>query len=111
MIAAEVAKDYTGPMRPFIVGSVAALFLTASCWLGAAWAGPPSLEGRPRGKTAATSSDASPKGRRYPALAYAAAGLIILIVVTIVAFPSRKEAWDQQLEKKPRRAGRRIRGE
>jgi hypothetical protein len=111
MIAAEVAEDYTGPMRPFIIGSVAALFLTASCWLGTALAGPQSVGGRPKGKATATSSEASPKGRRYAALAYAAAGLITLIVVTIVAFPSRKEAWDQQLEKKPRRAGKRIRGE
>jgi hypothetical protein len=110
MIAAEVAKDYTGPMRPFIVGSVAALFLTASCWLGAVWAEPPSLGGRPKSKTA-TSSEVSPKSRRYPALAYASAGLITLIVVTIVAFPSRKEAWDQGVEKKTRRAGKRIRGE
>jgi hypothetical protein len=46
----------------------------------------------------------SPIKGRYPALAYVTAILIILIVVTIVAFPSRKETWDQRVEK---RRGRR----
>jgi hypothetical protein len=98
-------------MRPLLLRSVAALFLTARCWLGTAWAGPPSLEGRPKGNTTASSSEATRKGRRYPALAYATAGLITLIVVTLVVFPSRKETWDQRPEKKLRRTGKRIRGE
>jgi hypothetical protein len=111
MVAAGVAEDYIDPMRPLILRSVAALFLTTSCWLGTALAGPITQESRPKGKTAATSSEASSKARRYPALAYAGAGLVTLIIVTIVAFPSRKETWDEQLEIKPRRTGKRMRAE
>ena len=111
MVAAGVAEDYIDPMRPFILRSVVALFLTASCWLGTALAGPITQESRPKGKTAATSSETSSKGRRYPALAYAAAGLFTLIIVAIVAFPSRKETWDGQLAVKPRRTGKRMRAE
>jgi hypothetical protein len=44
-------------------------------------------------------ADSPPKGR-YPVLAYAVAIVITLIVVAIVAFPSRKETWDQRVQKR-----------
>jgi hypothetical protein len=55
----------------------------------------------------------TPAKPRYPALAYVAAGLIILIVVTIVAFPSRKEIWEHGVEdrRRPRKNGKRRRDE
>ena len=43
---------------------------------------------------------------RYPALAYTAAIIITIIVGVIVAFPSRKETWDQRIERKRRREAR-----
>ena len=52
---------------------------------------------------------ANPEGAspvRYPALAYTAAVIIIIIVLAIVAFPSRKETWDQRIERKRRRDAR-----
>jgi hypothetical protein len=82
-------------MRPFIIRSMAALLVTLGCCIDPLWA-----------------SDSTSKPR-YPALAYVAAGLIILIVVTIVAFPSRKETWDQGVEDRHgrRRNGKRRRDE
>jgi hypothetical protein len=60
-------------------------------------------QGPPRGKRAVQAPSEEPvRKARYPALAYAAAGLVTLIVVTIVAFPSRKETWDQRAEKRRR---------
>ena len=61
-------------------------------------------QGPPRTpRTAAPASEEPTRKPRYPALAYAVAIFIILIVVAIVAFPSRKETWDQRAEKKRRR--------
>lgn len=61
-------------------------------------------QGPPRTRPTAKSTVEEPAQKaRYPALAYAMAILIILIVVAIVAFPSRKETWDQRAEKKRRR--------
>ncbi len=61
---------------------------------------------------AATPSDEISKDR-YPALAYTVAGLITLVIVILVAFPSRKETWDQRMEKRrgPRKEGKRSRGD
>ncbi|HEV2949662.1 MAG TPA: hypothetical protein VGX70_19960 [Gemmataceae bacterium] len=69
-------------MRRFMVRSVVAILVALTWGLNSVWA-----------------ADAPPKAR-YPALAYVAAVLIILIVVAIVAFPSRKETWDQRVEKR-----------
>jgi hypothetical protein len=82
-------------MRQFIIHSIAALFVILACCFGTLWAAD------------------SPAKPRYPALAYVAAGLIILIVVTIVAFPSRKETWDQGVEdrRRARKNGKRKREE
>ncbi len=82
-------------MRQFIIRGTAALLVTLGCCLGPLWAAD------------------SPAKPHYPALAYVAAGLIILIVVTIVAFPSRKEIWDQGVEdrRRARRNGKRRREE
>ena len=83
-------------MRRFLLFS---LIVIAGLCLSPTWA-----QGPPRGKRAvAPSSEEPPHKARYPALAYAAAGLIALIVVTIVAFPSRKETWDQRAENRRRR--------
>jgi hypothetical protein len=73
-------------MRQFMVQSLAAMLVAITSGVTSLWA-----------------ADSATKGR-YPALAYVAATLIILIVVAIVAFPSRKETWDQRVEK---RRGRR----
>jgi hypothetical protein len=53
---------------------------------------------------AANPEGASPA--RYPALAYTTAIIILIMVVAIVAFPSRKETWDQRIERKRRRDAR-----
>ena len=61
-------------------------------------------QGPPRTpRTAAPPPEEPARKARYPALAYVVAILITLIVVAIVAFPSRKETWDQRAEKKRRR--------
>jgi hypothetical protein len=94
-------------MRRFILFSLIALIVIAGLCLNPTWA-----QGPPRGKRAVAPSSEEPAHKgRYPALAYAAAGLITLIVVTIVAFPSRKETWDQRAENRHRREGKRTRGE
>jgi hypothetical protein len=69
-------------MRRFMVRNVVAILVALTWGLNWVWA-----------------ADSPPKAR-YPALAYVAAVLIILIVVAIVAFPSRKETWDQRVEKR-----------
>jgi hypothetical protein len=73
-------------MRQFIVQSLAAVLVATTSSVTSLWA-----------------ADSAAKWR-YPALAYVVAILIILIVVAIVAFPSRKETWYQRVEK---RRGRR----
>ena len=73
-------------MRQFMIQSLAPLLAAITSSVSSLWA-----------------ADAPPKAH-YPALAYTVAILIILVVVAIVAFPSRKETWDQRVEK---RRGRR----
>lgn len=75
-------------MRQFMIRGLASILLTLVYCLASA-----------RGQ----SPKDAPSKPRYPALAHAVAVLIILIVGPIVAFPSRKETWDQAVEK-PRRA-------
>lgn len=85
-------------MRQMIFRGVAAVLVIGACCLESAWgASPTDSPGKPR----------------YPAIAHVAAGLIILIVVPIVAFPSRKETWDQGVEirRRTRPEGRRRRDE
>jgi hypothetical protein len=81
-------------MPRFVIHGGGAFLLALSCFLNFAWAAPPSD---------------SPQKARYPALAYVTAGFIALIIVGIVAFPSRKESWESVQEKRPRgrRAGKR----
>ncbi len=74
-------------MRQFIFRGVAAILVAGACCWGSAWGASPTD---------------SPGKARYPVLAHVTAGLIILIVVPIVAFPSRKEIWDQGVEKRKR---------
>jgi hypothetical protein len=97
-------------MRRFILFSLMPLTVAAALYLS-----PTSLAqepGLPRGKRpAAPVSDEPAHKPRYPALAYAVAGLITLIIVAVVGFPSRKETWDQRAERRPRREGKRMRGE
>jgi len=94
-------------MRRFILFSLMALTVIVGLCLT-----PTSAQGPPRGKRAVAPAPEEPTHKgRYPALAYAGAGLITLIVVTIVAFPSRKETWDQRAENRHRREGKRARGD
>jgi hypothetical protein len=87
-------------MRRFVLFSLIALTVGAESGLSPTWA----QVGPPRGKRIVAPPSEEPAHKaRYPALAYAVAGLIMLIVVTIVAFPSRKETWDQRAEKRSRR--------
>ena len=61
-------------------------------------------QGPPRTpRMAAPAPEEPARKARYPVLAYAVAVILILIVLAIVAFPSRKETWDQRAEKKRRR--------
>jgi hypothetical protein len=91
-------------MRRLILFCLFALTVVTG-FLNPTWA----VQGPPRGKkVVAPSSEEPPQKARYPALAYGLAILIMVIVITIVAFPSRKETWDQRIGNKHGRGSKRI---
>jgi hypothetical protein len=85
-------------MRSFLLSSLVATLVVLGLCRSPARAVQDAV---PRGKRIVTPVSEEPLQKpRYPALAYAVAILIILIVVTLVAFPSRKETWDQRVGNK-----------